>query len=219
MGIKAVIFDMDGLLFDTESLYIGESKKIVESMGHHIPDAVYLDCVGASHPRTREILIENLGGDFPLEEWEKRIHHQVIEHLETRGVDKKSGVDGILSALKAQHIPMAVASSTRRKNVEGLLKLGGIRDYFDYLVCGDEVKHSKPDPEIFLKAAGALEIKPANCLVFEDSFQGIRAANAAGMRPVMIPDLKQPDSEISGLCFRVCDSLLTAENLLSELLS
>jgi len=103
--------------------------------------------------------------------------------------------------------------------VEGLLALGGIRSYFDHLVFGDEVEHSKPHPEIFLKASRALDVNPENCLVFEDSFQGLRAARAAGMRPVMIPDLKMPSDEISGLCYRVCDSLFQAGDILDELLA
>lgn len=217
MGIEAVIFDMDGLLLNTECLYIDESKKVVESMGHHIPDEIYLECVGTSHSMTRAILLEHLGSDFPLEEWEEKIHHRVVSCFENNGVEKMAGVESLLEALREMGIPMAVASSTRRKNVEGLLKMGGIREYFDYLVCGDEVKQSKPNPEIFLKAANALSVSPESCLVFEDSFMGIRAAYAAGMRPVMIPDLKNPDDEISRLCFRILPSLDEAEKQLFDL--
>ncbi len=218
MEIEAVIFDMDGLLLDTENLYITQSKTVVEHLGYHIPDEVYLECVGSSHPRTREILVENLGKDFPLEKWEKEIHHRVIGHLERHGVNKKQGVERILRILTDKNVSLAVASSTRRKNVEGLLNLAGIIEYFSVLLCGDEVENGKPHPEIFIRTAEKLSVHPESCLVFEDSFQGIRAAHAAGMRPVMIPDLRSPGVEIFKLCFRVCASLDHAADIISELL-
>ena len=219
MGIEAVIFDMDGLLFNTEKLYIVESKKVVEKLGFQIPDEVYLECAGASHERTMEILTDSLGPDFPLEEWHRMIHEQVIHRINTEGVKKKEGTDRILALLREKNMPLAVASSSGRKSVEGLLNMAGILEYFEKIVCGDEVENSKPHPEIFLKTAGAIDKSPDSCMVFEDSFQGIRAAHAAGMRPVMVPDLRSPDTDIIKLCFRVCSSLDYAAEIIDELLA
>ena len=218
MKIKAVIFDMDGLLLDTESLFISESRKIFEDLGCEIPDEVYLECAGTRNAGTKAILQDRLGPDLPLEAWERQIQSRVNNRIHTGGVKKKKGVDRILRALQAKDISLAVASSSERKDVEELLTLSGLIDNFKNIICGDEVENTKPNPEIFLKTAGALDESPGSCMVFEDSFHGIRAAHTAGMRPVMIPDLRSPGMDIIQLCFRICPSLDYAAEILDELL-
>ena len=114
----------------------------------------------------------------------------------------------MLAALKGAHIPVALATSTAQASVLKELQDAGIRDYFDQVICGDMVSHSKPHPEIFLTACAALGAQPEKTIVIEDSYNGIRAAHAGGMMPVMVPDLLQPTGEIEQMTMAVCESLL-----------
>ena len=120
----------------------------------------------------------------------------------------KTGVVEILSFLKENGYPIALATSTRRTSVESHLVKSGIKQYFDFIVAGDEVMNSKPAPEIYLKACKGLGVMPQNAIAVEDSFNGIRSAFNAGMMPVMIPDTVMPDEEITELLFKKFNNLL-----------
>jgi HAD superfamily hydrolase (TIGR01509 family) len=122
-----------------------------------------------------------------------------------------------LDCLKDLKIKKAVATSTNRKITVNLLALAAIDSNFDYVLCGDEIVNSKPDPEIFLKVAGKLHCRPEHCIVLEDSEAGIRAAYRAGMLPILIPDLKVPDRAVRELAFRQVSDLLEVKKLLEDL--
>lgn len=186
----AVIFDMDGVLFDSESVYIEGYVKYASDY----PDIreTSLSCIGANGRRTREIFVEKYGGEFPFDEYYRKVKAYVQSHP----IPLKTGAVEILKFLSKKNIPIALASSTSSQSVMKMLREADILHYFDKVICGDMVSHSKPHPEIFLKAGEELGYPPDSCYVIEDSYNGIRAAFNAGMIPVMVPDILQPDEEI-----------------------
>ena len=197
--ITAVVFDMDGILFDTERLcrdcWIALSKEF------EIPnmEEVYALCIGVNVQATRQIVYDNYGKDFPFEEYDRRASAMYNEYIAEHGVPVKEGVRETLEALAKAGAKIAVASSTRREKVLRLLASAGIDRYFTAVVGGDTVKHSKPDPEIFLTACKALSVAPEEAIAVEDSHNGIRAAHAAGMLAVMVPDLLPVTEEMQKL--------------------
>ena len=197
--ITAVVFDMDGILFDTERLcrdcWIALSKEF------EIPnmEEVYALCIGVNVQTTRQIVYDNYGKDFPFEEYDRRASAMYNEYIAEHGVPVKEGVRETLEALAKAGAKIAVASSTRREKVLRLLASAGIDRYFTAVVGGDTVTHSKPDPEIFLTACEALSVAPEEAIAVEDSHNGIRAAHAAGMLAVMVPDLLPVTEEMRKL--------------------
>ena len=208
-----VIFDMDGVIFDSERAYIALYKKLAPKYGLTDEAAVHracMDSIGVTRAKTREIFIEAVGHDFDY----YRYREDVQEELNKQDFDLKPGVFELFDRLKERKIPIALASSTRQASVMRMLEHAGLTAYFDAIVCGDMVSRSKPDPEIFLTAAERLGAEPSDCYVIEDSYNGVRAAHAAGMYPVMVPDILQPDEEIRGLAEVVLPTLIDVREYL-----
>ena len=215
LSLQAVIFDMDGVIFDTEHLAMRLWIQAADELGIPGIAEVYPSVIGTNTTRTHEILAERYDASFPWEDFDSRIRTLYHEHYEREGLPVKPGVPELLASLAANHVPLALASSTHSDLVRRELRDAGFLDYFDVVIGGDMVTHSKPHPEIFLRAAAALHAAPENCYVIEDSFNGIRAAAAAGAHPLMVPDLLQPTEEIRALSEQVFPSL---HELLSFLL-
>lgn len=205
--MKAVIFDMDGVIFDSERATYLCWKKVAEDHGLERMDEVYRRCIGVTLEVTRQICLDAYGEDFPYEQFAKEASELYHERYDGGRLPIKEGVREILSYLKGNGIPIAIASSTRQKRVTTQLDEAGLLSYFDAVVGGESVSRSKPAPDIFLFAAERLGIAPEDCVVIEDSFNGIRAAHAAGMQPVIVPDMLQPDEEITGMCVAVRKTL------------
>ena len=203
----AVIFDMDGIIFDTEHVALRIWKQVGEEFGLGDLDAVYPSCIGTTAVRTREILLETYGSDFPYEPFNCRVRQLYEDSYLCEGLPVKPGVRELLSALSVSDAALALASSTRIETVLRELCDAGFLDFFDVVLGGDTITHSKPHPEIFLRAAELLNVPPEDCYVIEDSFNGIRAAAAAGMHPLMVPDMLQPTEEILSLAERIFPSL------------
>ena len=208
-----VIFDMDGVIFDSERVYIEGYVKYAADY----PDirAVSLSCVGTTGKRTREIFLERYGEDFPFDAYYQKVREYVMQHQ----IPLKPCVREIFAYLKENRIPTALASSTRQERVNKLLTDEGLTDCFDAIICGDMVFNSKPHPEIFLTAAERIGIAPADCYVLEDSYNGIRAAHNAGMHPIMVPDILQPDDEIRALTEAVLPDLGAVIDYLKEVIA
>ena len=190
---------MDGILFDTERLC--KDCWIALSKEYEIPnmEEVYALCIGVNAQSTERIVYENYGKDFPYEEYCRRTSEMYNRYIAENGVPVKDGVRETLAVLADAGAKIAVASSTRREKVLRLLASAGIGRYFTAVVGGDTVTHSKPDPEIFLTACEALSVAPEEAIAVEDSHNGIRAAHAAGMLPVMVPDLLPVTEEMQRL--------------------
>lgn len=206
--MKAVVFDMDGVIFDSERLVIDCWKPVAEKYG--IPDiekACY-ECLGINATLTKEKMKKRYGEDFPYDDYKKEMSALFFERAKDGKLPKKEGVFEILRFLREKHVKVALASSTREAVVVRELTDGGLIDYFDQVICGDMVTRSKPDPEIFLKACEALEVEPASAYAIEDSYNGIRSAHAAGMKAIMVPDMAEPTEEMEQLAYQILPSLL-----------
>ena len=205
--VQAVIFDMDGVIFDSERLVIECWQVIAEK--HNIPDIVEI-CMrvqGKNRQETGKRFREKYGNDFPYDTYKKEVTALFRERYGEGRLPLKPGVVEILQDLKQRCVPLALASSTRSDIVKLELEEARLLWFFDAVLGGDMAPRSKPEPDIFLAAAKVLGAIPANCYVLEDSFNGIRAAHRAGMHPIMVPDMQQPDEEMRGLAEVIVDDL------------
>ena len=215
--VRAALFDMDGLMFDTERLALEAWLHAGRAKGWPITEKLISSMHGVNLARSREIFQQRFGDTLDYDEARALRDGYVAEHIRESGLPVKPGLHSLLEALRQKGIPAAVATSTARKTAFAYLELADVRQYFSALVFGDEVARSKPAPDIFLAAAEKLRTKPEQCMVLEDSTNGLRAAHAAGCIPVMVPDLTPPTPELSGLCAAVVSTLEDAVPLLEIL--
>lgn len=204
--VTGVIFDMDGLMFDTEPLWKACWAPALALFGLGELPGLADAARGVAAPQTVPIIARFYGPDVDAAGIRREFDRLAAECF-ARGVPPKPGLDGLLAYLEERGVPRAVASSSPRAMVEGNLAHAGLTDRFGAVVAGGEVARSKPDPDIFLEAARRLGCDPATTLVLEDSFAGVRAGAAGGFVTVMVPDLMQPTDEIRALCRAVCSDL------------
>ena len=198
---------MDGLLLDSEVLAIESLRGAGRSLGVELPVEFCHRMIGTPLDHCRALVAERFGTAFPIDRY-FMLQEQHLETLVASGrLALKRGVAELLDALDARGIARAIATSSSRVRTDRHLGLVGIASRFDHIVTRDDVARGKPNPDPFLKAASLLGVAPARCLALENSHNGIRAAHAAGMRVVMVPDLLAPTDEISFIAHRVVDSL------------
>ena len=202
----AVVFDMDGTLLDTEMVFKEIVYDVSAGLGFEMTERVHLAMVGSSHEATSKLLVEAYGVTFPYSIFDAQCRALMHERM-AESVPVKSGVHEMLAELKARRIPAAVATSSRAPHALGHLGTAGLLDMFAAVVTRDDVVNPKPHPEPYLTAAQLIGIRPENCLAVEDSHSGVRAAHAAGMQTIMVPDLVRPSDEIARLCAAVMESL------------
>lgn len=210
---QGAIFDMDGLLFDTERMYRDSWKQSAQQFDLvHNPDFPRAVC-GSSGTHMREIILQYYP-QVDAKAFADDCILRVERELETH-VPEKTGVRDILQYFKQHGVRVAVASSSKRATVLHNLKQADILSYFDAVVSGDQVTHGKPAPDIFLLAAQQIGCEPENCYVFEDGTNGIRAGAAAGCTTIMIPDLTPPNAQLEQLCAGIYPSLSDAMNAIA----
>ena len=210
---QGAIFDMDGLLFDTERMYRDSWKQSAQQFDLvHNPDFPRAVC-GSSGAHMREIILQYYP-QVDAKAFADDCILRVERELETH-VPEKTGVRDILQYFKRHGVRVAVASSSKRATVLHNLKQADILSYFDAVVSGDQVTHGKPAPDIFLLAAQQIGCEPESCYVFEDGTNGIRAGAAAGCTTIMIPDLTPPNAQLEQLCAGIYPSLSDAMNAIA----
>ncbi len=202
----AVIFDMDGTLLDTESVFRTIVFEVCTELGFEMTDDVHRSMVGSSHERTNQLLVEAYGVSFPYALFDEKCR-VIMRERSHAGVPVKRGAREFITELRARGIPSAVATSSRNPHAQHHLTAAGLFDLFETVVTRDDVVHPKPHPEPYLTAARRLGIDPLRCLALEDSHMGVRAAHAAGMQTIMVPDLVGPSEEIHALGVLVMESL------------
>ncbi|MDA0148948.1 HAD family hydrolase [Vibrio sp. LaRot3] len=212
MKIKAAIFDMDGLLLDTERVCMRVFKQACQTVELPFYEDVYLSIIGRNAAGIEKIFRDAYGDDLDRlhPEWRKN-YDAIVRH---QAIPLKEGVVELLTWLRANGIATAVATSTHKDLATTKLKLAGIDQYFDGITCGDEVTHGKPDPEIYHLAAQRLGVEPKDCIAFEDSNNGVISAVAAQMTTYQIPDLVEPSAEVKALGHHIEPSLLAVLNQL-----
>ncbi len=215
-AFSACIFDMDGLLLDTERLAVDGWVKAAGALGFDLPFELALATVGLDRTQSKELLLHRLGRDFPFEEVRDLRNSINARKIEAEGVAVKAGGRELIGLLRARSIPCAVATSTQRSRANDLLGRSRMLPDLAVLVCGDEIEHGKPAPDIYLKTAAHLGIEPGRCLVFEDSGPGLLAAHRAGMVPVLVPDIGEVPDSVRELAVATCDSLADAIPLVDD---
>lgn len=204
----AVIFDMDGVIFDSERLVLECWEKIGEKYHLKGMREAFTPCIGANDVRTRELVLEYYGQSFPYDEFRKESSALCHEIIDTQGLPLKAGVREILVYLKEMGIPTGLASSTRLSVVTEELGQAGLYDYFQVVMGGDQLKRSKPEPDIYLMTCEKMGIVPQNAYAVEDSYNGIRSAYSAGMKPIMVPDLLPATEEMRKKSVVILENLL-----------
>jgi beta-phosphoglucomutase-like phosphatase (HAD superfamily) len=213
---EAVVCDMDGLLLDSESHIRAAFLQELEERGYYMPEADYTYVIGRTSRDSQRHLLEYFGADFPVQDIWNAVGVGWRTRCAVEGVPTKPGVMELLALLDELGLPHGLATSTRREPaLECLLPLG-LDLRFSAIVTGDEVEHGKPAPDIYLKAAERLGIDPKHCLALEDSEPGAIAAASAGMRVIIVPDLRQPGEEAREAAFAVVPSLLQVAEMLRQ---
>ncbi len=217
-----VIFDMDGVIFDTEKALYDCWMETAEQHGLDL-DLVretYIKCIGTNDNQTTEIyesaFLPILGQEGCRALWDEcTAYHK--EKYKDGLFPVKPGVREILEYLRGNSVKVGIASSSKKATVERQIGVVNLAHYFDGIVGGDAVKISKPNPEIYLLACNEFGFEPGETFAIEDSFNGIRAAKAAGMRPIMVPDMIAPDDEMKSLSEYICEDLYGVEEYLKRL--
>jgi HAD superfamily hydrolase (TIGR01509 family) len=207
---RAIIFDMDGLLLDSERPYRDAWLVAGNKKGFPLTESIYMQAVGRDDRDTREIFCAQFGGRFPYDEICVDVRAMMDRHTGEKGHALKEGALDLLEYLAQRSVPCAVATSTMRQKAMARLEQANILRYFRGVSGGDEVTRGKPEPDLYLLAAKKLGVAPGRCLAFEDSAPGARAAHNAGMRVIVIPDLMEPPDNVRGFSLGVFSSLRLA---------
>lgn len=207
MDIKAVIFDMDGLMLDTEKLLVRFWCEAASSMGYAMTREHALLLRSCSRKLAAPKLKEWFGEDCDYQTVRNLRVKLMKEYTDKYGVEKKAGLDTLLDYLSKNNLRAAVATATNEKRAAEYLKPLGIYDKFDAIICGNMLENGKPCPDIYLYACERLGLKPENCMALEDSPNGVQSASSAGCITVMVPDLTPPEKEQLDVIYAAVPSL------------
>ena len=211
--VRAVVFDMDGLLVDSEVVYCEALTVQAAEMGHDLPMAVLKRMIGHTWAGSAQVLREHFGPDFDTDALRDGSVEKFYALAEAE-IALKTGVLELLDLLDAAGLPRAIATSSRRVDVDHHLAAHGLTDRFNAIKAQGDYARGKPHPDPYLRAAEALGVPPQDCLALEDSHNGVRAAAAAGMMTIMVPDMLDPTEEMRTLCIRIARDLHEVRDLL-----
>lgn len=216
--MQGLILDMDGLILDTEKLLAKYWMQAAQEAGFpmQLEHVLGIRSLAAAYAKPK--LQGIFGADFDYEAIRARRRELTAQHIAAHGIECKPGIRALLDFCHAEGIPCAVATATDRARTNDYLGRAGILEDFAGFVCGDMVSHGKPDPEIYLTAARVLGLPPTECMALEDSPNGIRSAHAAGCMAVMVPDLSQPEAELTPLLFACVPTLADVIPVIQEVM-
>lgn len=207
MKFDAVVFDMDGVIFDSEKKVVECWQVVAEKYNIEEIEEACSACLGLNRVATKEYFLGKYGEDFPYEEYKTEMSNLFHERYGNGKIPVKQGAREILDSLRRNGKKVALATSTRKAVVVDELEAAGLYDFFDAIVCGDMVEKSKPAPDIFLRACECLGVNPRDAFAIEDSYNGVRSAHGAGIRTIMVPDLAPENEEMRGLAEVVLPNL------------
>ena len=205
--MKAIVFDMDGVLFDTERLCMNTWHEMARERNLEHMDQVAENSIGRNRVAIEKIYHDVYGEDFPVAQFLDESRRRMWDSIEQNGLKLMKGVMELLIYLRQSDYRIAIASSSGDQVIERYLEIAGMRQYFDRIVGGNQIQNSKPSPDIYLKACEVLGANPPDTIAVEDSPNGIRSAYRDGMIPVIIADLIQPDEEIRQMYYKKYASL------------
>ena len=214
MKIKGVIFDMDGLIVDTEKLYQKFWIEASKQCGYNMPREIVLKLRSLDKNLAREFLQGYFGESYSYDNVKKVRVRLMADYVEKYGVEPKPGVRELVDCLREKNYKIAVATATNCERANKHLTLAGVRDCFDTIICACELEHGKPYPDVYLYACESLGLKPQECIALEDSPNGIKSAHSAGCVPILVPDGNTDDNEVDELLFAKVSSLYDVIKLL-----
>ena len=216
MELKLVIFDMDGLMYDTEKLGMECLSRVAKKYGYIIDEEFGLSTIGMNAGDYHELIIDKFGNDYPFKQISQESRQMRMEHLHKHGIIVKPGLQELLAYLKQMKIKVALASSSSLATINEYNHLAGFDDVFDYMLAGNMVVHSKPDPEIFLKVLEHFGLHQNEALILEDSKNGILAGSRAHIPVICVPDLVEHDETITKLTEATVSSLFVVKEIIEE---
>ena len=214
--IKAVIFDMDGLMIDSERVTIEGYQHVLAKESLTMSEEKYKTLLGKPVKAVHDLFKEDYGPQYDVDQIIKDVHAYIAKRFETEGVPLKPGLVELLKYLKENNYKTIIATSSHRNRVDLIVKQAQIDQYFDDSICGDEVTKGKPNPEVFLKACQKLQVSPQDALVLEDSESGINAADNAEIKVIGIPDMKYPEEKYVKMTYKIMDNLFQVKDFLEE---
>lgn len=206
-NIKGFIFDMDGVIFDTERVYLNIWCEVFKKYGYEMKKELYISVMGRGRKIVKEVFLENYGPLLPIEEMYKEKDRILFDTINNNKVPVKEGAVELLDYLITKGYKIALATSAKKDRLTKQLELSNLSDKFNIIVCGDDVTNTKPNPEIFIKAAHALKLSYKECIVIEDSTAGIKGAFNGKIMGFHVEDLKKADEEIKKYAYKCFKNL------------
>lgn len=205
--IKGAVFDMDGLMFDTETLVYNAWQKVMDDHNYKYDFEIFKQTLGKRTVDVKKMYEEMYDNNFVYATMREEANVYFRKAIADFGVPMKKGLINLLEHLKSKGIKIALATSTSSQTTMWIMGLADLKKYFNALVCGNMVTNGKPHPEVFLTAAKELQLDPQDCIALEDSINGIKSAYNAGMKPIMVPDMLEPTDEIKPMLYALCNDL------------